>query len=78
MQETLFTPVLKKAQDAIDRVAKAHGYIYVFDTSIGSLVYINDAQSENLLPLCKADLKIPASKTKPTQYGNDAAAASAK
>lgn len=76
-QETLFAPVLKKAQDAIDRVAKAHGYIYVFDTSIGSLVYINEAQSENLLPLCKTELKIPASKTKPTQYGNDTAAPAA-
>ncbi|MCI1720413.1 MAG: OmpH family outer membrane protein [Bacteroidales bacterium] len=72
-QETLMGPVAEKAQAAIDKVAKSHGFTYIFDTSIGALIYINETQSEDILPLCKAELKIPASKTKPTQFGQQAA-----
>ncbi|MBO7561274.1 MAG: OmpH family outer membrane protein [Bacteroidales bacterium] len=66
-QETLLTPVMKKAQDAIDKVAKAQGLAYVFDLATGAIIYIDEANTVNLLPLVKAELGIPASKTQPTQ-----------
>lgn len=69
-QETLLTPVMKKAQDAIDKVAKAQGLAYVFDLASGAIIYIDEANTVNLLPLVKAELGIPASKTQPTQFNN--------
>ena len=67
-QETLLSPVMKKAQDAIDKVAKAQGLAYVFDLATGAIIYIDEANTVNLLPLVKAELGIPASKTQPTQF----------
>ena len=60
--------VMKKAQDAIDKVAKAQGLAYVFDLATGAIIYIDEANTVNLLPLVKAELGIPASKTQPTQF----------
>lgn len=38
----LIAPLLKKAQDAIQSVAKEKGYTYIFDTSSGSVLYFED------------------------------------
>ncbi|MBQ7575072.1 MAG: OmpH family outer membrane protein [Bacteroidales bacterium] len=67
MQQILMQPVVKKAQDAIEKVAKANGLIYVFDTSTGATVYCDDSQSMDLLPLAKKELGIPAEKVAPSQ-----------
>ena len=66
-QNTLMEPVMKKAFEAIEKVAKAQGLAYVIDLASGALVYIDEANTVNLLPLVKAELGIPASKTQPTQ-----------
>lgn len=55
-EQQLSEPLLKKAQDAIDAVAKANGYTYVFDTSSGTVLVFPDA--DNLLPLVKKYLGI--------------------
>ncbi|MDR1983686.1 MAG: OmpH family outer membrane protein [Prevotellaceae bacterium] len=55
-EEELFMPVLKKASDAINKVAKAGGYIYVFESS--AVHYVDDTQSTNLLPAVKKELGI--------------------
>lgn len=55
-KETLFTPILEKADKAIKDVAKANNYDYVFDSSAGALLYAKD--SDNILPLVKAKLGI--------------------
>lgn len=55
-QEELTGPAIKKAQDAINEVAKEKGYSYIFDTVQGSVVYAQD--SDNILPLVKAKLGI--------------------
>ncbi|MBR3450537.1 MAG: OmpH family outer membrane protein [Bacteroidales bacterium] len=70
MQQTLMTPVIDKAQDAVTKVAKAQGLTYVFDLSSGSLIYYDEAVSVNLLPLVKKELGIPANKVAPTQLQN--------
>ena len=64
-QAELLEPVQKKAQDAINKVAKTNGYIVVFDVSVPSLAYIDEAQAVDIAPLVKKELGIvdaPATK----------------
>ena len=68
MQQTLMAPVIEKAQNAITKIAKANNLTYVFDLSAGSLIYYDDSQSIDLLPLAKKELGIPAEKVAPTQF----------
>ena len=53
-KEELYTPILKKAEDAIKEVAKEKGYAYIFDTSSGSFLYAQD--SDNILDFVKTKL----------------------
>jgi outer membrane protein len=55
-EQSLIEPIIKKAQDAIDAVAKANGYSYVFDTSVGSVIVY--PESDNILPLVKKHMGI--------------------
>jgi outer membrane protein len=48
-------PVMDKARQAIDAVAKEKGLIYVFDLSSGNPIYTSE-ESLNMLPLVKAKL----------------------
>ena len=62
-QAELFEPVHKKAQDAINKIAKAAGYLAVFES--GTLVYFDAAQLVDIAPLVKKELGIvekPATK----------------
>jgi maltose-binding protein MalE len=64
-QAELLEPVQKKAQDAINKVAKAGGYIVVFDVSIPNLAYIDESQTIDIAPAVKKELQIevkPATK----------------
>jgi len=72
MQQTLMTPVIEKAQNAITKVAKANNLVYVFDLSVGALIYFDDSVSLDLLPLAKKELGIPAEKVAPTQIPSNA------
>ena len=61
----LLEPVQKKAQDAVNKIAKAGGYIAVFNTSIPSLAYFDEAQLTDIAALVKKELGIvekPATK----------------
>jgi outer membrane protein len=71
MQQTLMMPIYQKAQEAIEKVAKANNLVYVYDTAVGSLIYINEEQSLNLLPLAKKELGIPAEKVAPSQIAEE-------
>lgn len=53
----LFQPIMDKAQAAIEKVAKANGFTYIFDLSAGGVVYFSD-QSIDILPLVKKELGI--------------------
>ena len=68
MQNMLLTPVYNKAREAIEKVGKELGLVYVFDSS--GMLYIDENQSINLLDKVKAELKIPAEKVAPTPLGN--------
>jgi len=53
-KEELYSPILKKAEEAIKAVAKEKGYAYVFDTSVGAVLYAQD--SDNIMGLVTAKL----------------------
>lgn len=53
----LFQPIMDEAQNAIEKVAKANGFTYVFDLSAGGLVYFSE-ESVDILPLVKKELGI--------------------
>jgi len=55
-EQELFTPLLEKAQNAINDVAKDGKYTYILDTSSGSLLYYED--SEDILSKVKKKLGI--------------------
>jgi len=52
----LISPLLKKAQNAINEVAKEKGFNYILDTSAGSVLYFDDG--EDIMPLVKKKLGI--------------------
>ena len=39
MEESLLTPMIEKVQVAIQEVGKAHGFTYIFDSSMGATLY---------------------------------------
>ncbi|MDR2293060.1 MAG: OmpH family outer membrane protein [Prevotellaceae bacterium] len=55
-QDELFTPVLKKASDAINKIAQAGGYVYVFEST--AVHYVDETQSTNILSAVKKELGI--------------------
>lgn len=56
-RDQLLGPVLERAQEAIEEVAKAEGFIMIFDTSVFNSVLFAD-DSEDVMPLVKARLGI--------------------
>lgn len=67
MNQVLFSPVVTKATNAINKVAKDNGFTYIYDLSTGCLAFYNEEVSVDVLPLVKAELGIPAEKVAPTQ-----------
>ena len=60
-QNELMAPLIQKAQEAVNQLAKAGGYIYVFETS--QMLYIDPAQSTDLTPAARKALNIPDGRT---------------
>ena len=60
-QQKLMGPIYKKAQEKMNEVAKAGGYIFVFDRS--SLLYVDEAQSTDITPEVRKALGIPEGRT---------------
>ena len=54
-KEELYSPILKKAEDAIKAIAKEQGYGYVFDTSPGGGILFAQ-ESDDLMSLVKGKL----------------------
>lgn len=53
-EQEVLTPIIDKARKAIDDVASEKGYTYVFDSSLGVLLYADD--SEDIMADVKAKL----------------------
>ena|SRR4030042_5401938 len=57
-QAELFQPVYVKADKAIKGVGKENGFFYIFDTSQGDPLYVDENKSTDITALVKAKLKI--------------------
>ncbi|MGB0887367.1 MAG: OmpH family outer membrane protein [Vicingaceae bacterium] len=55
-EQGLLQPIIDKAKTAINDVAKAEGYTYVLDSSVGAILYSVD--SDNILSKVKTKLGI--------------------
>ncbi len=53
-QIELFQPIYTKVDKAIKNVGKENGFVYIFN--IGSILYVDETKSVNVLPLAKAKL----------------------
>lgn len=53
-KEELYSPIIKKAEDAIHSVAKEKSYTYIFDSSVGVLLWAQD--SEDIMASVKQKL----------------------
>jgi len=53
-KEEIYTPIIKKAEDAIKGIAKEKSYSYIFDTSVGVVLYAQE--SDDIMPLVKTKL----------------------
>ena len=53
-KEEIYTPIIKKAEDAIKGIAKEKGYSYIFDTSVGVVLFAQE--SDDILPQVKTKL----------------------
>ena len=54
-------PIYQKVKETVDSLAKAGGYIYVFD--INSVIYYDATQSQDLNPEARKVLGIPEGRT---------------
>tara|TARA_B100000902_G_scaffold246593_1_gene233389 strand:+ start:4563 stop:5060 length:498 start_codon:yes stop_codon:yes gene_type:complete len=55
-EQELLEPILNKARKAIEDVAKEGNYTYIFDKSVGSILYVKE--SENILSLVKKKMNL--------------------
>ena len=55
-EQELLEPILQKARKAIEDVASEGDYTYIFDKSVGSILYVKE--SENILEKVKKKLKL--------------------
>ena len=53
-QQELFEPLITKAKNAINEVARANGFTYILDVSMGTVLFYE--KGENILPLVRAKL----------------------
>lgn len=55
-EQELLEPILQKARTAIENVASEGNYTYIFDKSVGSILFAKE--SENILQLVKKKLNL--------------------
>ena len=57
-QMDLMLPIIEKAQEAINAVAKSNSFTYILDSSTGKAVVVFLENGEDIMPLVKAELGI--------------------
>ena len=55
-EQELLEPILAKAREAIEQVAKEGGYTYIFDRSLGTILFAKE--SENIIDKVKKKLNL--------------------
>ncbi|MCH5335198.1 MAG: OmpH family outer membrane protein [Alistipes sp.] len=59
-QAEMLEPIINKAQEAVNKIAKAGGYVGVFDSSLPSLAYVDETALTDIQPAVRAELGIAA------------------
>jgi outer membrane protein len=57
-QSTMFQPIIERADKAIKAVGRENGFIYVFDTSKGVVLFFDETKSTDITALVKTKLAI--------------------
>lgn len=65
LQNRLMTPIMQKANEAVTKVGKANGLIFILDLSTGAFPYYDEVQTMDVTALVKAELNISPDKTLP-------------
>ncbi len=60
-QQQLMAPIYKKANETVASIAKAAGYVFVFD--VATILYVDPAQSTDITPEARKALGIPDDRT---------------
>lgn len=60
----LLRPIQQKAQEAVQKVASAGGYLVVFDTSMPTLAYVNEASVTDVSAAVRKELGIADTSSK--------------
>lgn len=58
-QTEMFQPVYARIDKAVKDVGRENGFIYIFDTSQGDLLFFDESKSTDVTPLIKQKLNIP-------------------
>ena len=56
-EQELLTPMVKDAEDAIKAVGTENNFTYIFDTSIGAVLFYD--RGEDVMPMVKKKMNIP-------------------
>ena len=56
----MLEPIITKANNAVTKISKAGGYLVVFDSSVPSMAYYDEAALIDIQPLVRAELGIAA------------------
>lgn len=57
-QNQLFAPIIDKADKAVKAVGRENGFVYVFDMSRGSILFVDETKSTDITALVKTKLGI--------------------
>ena len=56
-EQELLAPMIKDAEDAIRAVGAENNFTYIFDTSLGAVLYYD--KGEDVMPMVKKKMNIP-------------------
>lgn len=57
-QQELMAPIAEKAENAIKKVGQANSFLVIFDQAQGPIIYFDEQNMVDVLPLVKAELGI--------------------
>jgi len=58
LQENKMKPIIEKINKAIQTIGDRGGFIYIYDTSQGNILYYSPSKCLDILPMVKAELGI--------------------
>ncbi len=69
----LIAPIIEKAQEAIKKIGRDNGFTIIFDETSQPMAYYDEKSVQDIMPIVKQALGIPADATPETAMGMTAA-----